>query len=114
MSNHNRGGRALLLCKRKELPRKHGGSVAVEGHKFWYEETIEDGVKKERVFDVLPQAFRLLDHQPGVVERRYSLGYGKSLAMIQSVRKSDLELDLLAAQRGRCRQRRNLVEAPRK
>ena len=60
-----------------------------------------------------PNAFRLLDHHPGLVERRYCLGCGNSLAMIKSVRKSDLKLDLLAAQRGCCRQRRNLVEAPR-
>ena len=62
---------------------------------------------------MLPQTFRLLDHHPGLVERRCSLGYGKSLAMIKSVCKSDLKLDLLAAQRGRWRQRRNLVKGPR-
>jgi hypothetical protein len=67
MSNHNRGGCVLLLCKRKELPRKRGCSIAVEVHKFRYEETVGDGVKKERVFDVLPQSFRLLDHQPGLL-----------------------------------------------
>ena len=33
--------------------------------------------------------------------------------MIKSVRKSDLKLDLLAAQRGRCSQRCNLVEGAR-
>ena len=57
-----------------------------------------------------PNAFRLLDHQPGLVESRFCLGCGNTLAMIKSVRKSDLKLDLLATQRGCCRQRRNLVE----
>src|SRR5690348_5433525 len=99
MPNHDWGGRFLLVRQRKELPRKQRCSIAVKVHEFWYEKTIEDGVKKERVFDVLPQAFRLLDHHPGLVERRSSLGYGKSLAMIKSVCKSDLKLDLLAAQR---------------
>src|SRR6516164_7087340 len=113
MSNHDWCWRLLLFRELKKLSRKHGCSITVEVHKFWYEETVEDGVKKQRVFDVLPQTFRLLDHDPGLVERRYSLGYAKSLAMIQSVRKSDLKLDLLPAQRGRCRQRRNLVKAAR-
>ena len=59
---------------------------------------------------MLAQCLRLLDHHAGLVERCYCLGCGNSLGMIQSVRKSDLKLDLLAAQRGRCRQRRDLVE----
>ena len=50
-----------------------------------------------------PNAFRLLDHDAGLVERRSCLGRGNPLRMIQSVSKSDLKPDLFAAQRGRCR-----------
>ena len=53
MPNHDRGRRLLLLCKRKELARKRTCSIAVEVDKLRYEETVEDGVQKERVFDVL-------------------------------------------------------------
>ena len=42
MSNHDRGCRLLLLCERKELPRKRACSIAVEVDKFRYEETVED------------------------------------------------------------------------
>ena len=53
---------------------------------------------------------RLLDHQTGLVERRLCLGRCETVRMIQSVRKPDLMLNLFAAQRRRCRQRRHLVE----
>src|SRR6516225_5184570 len=110
MSNHDRGGHLLRLCEHKELPCKRACGIAVEVDKLRYKETVEDGVQKERVLDVLPQSFRLLDHDAGLVKRRSCLGGGETLRMIQSVRKPNLKLDLFAAQRGRCRQRRNLVK----
>ena len=50
MPDHERNGRALLLGKRKELRREVATSVAIECHKICSKETVEDGVKKERVF----------------------------------------------------------------
>src|SRR6516165_5581323 len=113
MSNHDRGRHFLLLCERKELQCKRACGIAVEVDELRYEEAVEDGVKKERVLDVLPQSFRLLDHYAGSVKCRSCVGGGEALRMIQSVRKPNLKLDLFAAQRGRCSQGRNLVKGAR-
>jgi hypothetical protein len=74
MSNHYRGRRFLLLCEGKEVSRKRESRITVEVDELRYEETVEDGVQKKRVFDGLAQCLGLLDHHASLVERGPCLG----------------------------------------
>ena len=61
-----------------------------------------------------PNRFRLLDQQACLLERRLRLLRGIAFDVHQSIGERDLKLDLLAAQRRRGGQGRDLVEGPRK
>jgi hypothetical protein len=86
----------LLPGEFEELARKRACCLALEGDEFRDEEAVEDGVQQKRIFDVFAQCLCLLDHCAGFIECRFCYDRRKALHMIQSVRKSNLELDLLA------------------
>jgi hypothetical protein len=98
MPDHNKRCGLLLLGEFKESARQHARRLAIEGDELRDEESVEDGVEHQRVFEVLAQGLRALNHRAGMIERRFCFDRRKALRMIQSIRKSDLEFDLLAPQ----------------
>src|SRR5262245_24899275 len=113
MPDHNKRCCLLLPGEFEELARKRACCLALEVDELRDEEAVEDRVQQKWIFDMFAQCLRLLDHRAGLVERCFCFDRRKTLRVIHSVSKSDLKLDMFATPRGRCRQRRNLVEGAR-
>ena len=88
-------------------------SVAVERHKVRDPEAVEDREQQQRVFGRLSERFSLFDQQTCPLRSR--LGFRRSIPfdMHEWGYERDLKLDLLATQRGRGGQGRDLVERAR-
>ena len=110
VAEHERHRRSLGLRQCLELRRKLQRDRTVEGHAVGHPKSVEDRVGHKRVLRCLAQGFRLLDQGARPVECRLGLRRRMSPGMDQRIREIDLKLDLLAAQRWRARQRRDLAE----
>ena len=106
-------GRPLLLGERQELRRKLAHHVAIERHNVRDPEAVEDREQQQRVFGRLSERFSLFDQQTCPLHSR--LGFRRGIAFDVDERgyERDLKLDLLATQRGRAGQDRDLVERAR-
>ena len=113
MPDHERDGRSLLLGERQELRRKLAHHVAVERHGVRDPEAVEDREQQQRVFGRLSERFSLLDQQTCPLHSRLGFRRGISFDMDEWGYERDLKLDLLATQRGRGGQGRDLVEGAR-
>ena len=113
MPNHERDCRLLLLGERQELRRKLAHHVAVERHGVRDPKAVEDRKQQQRVFGRLAERFSLFDQQTCPLHSR--LGFRRRIAfdMDEWSYERDLKLDLLATQRGRGGQGRDLVEGAR-
>ena len=87
--------------------------VAVERHIVRDPEAVEDGEQQQRVFGRLSERFSLFDQQTCPLRSRLSFRRGIAFDMDERGYERDLKLDLLAAQRGRGGQGRDLVERAR-
>ena len=112
-ADHQRGRRSLLLGERQELRRKLAHHVAIECHKVRGPEAVEDREQQQRVFGRFPESFGLFDQQTCPLRSR--LGFRRSIPFDMDERgyERDLKLDLLATQRRRGGQGRDLVEGAR-
>ena len=113
MPDHERNGRPLLLGERQELRRKLAHHVAVERHKVRDPEAVEDREQQQRVFGRLSERFSLFDQQTCPLHGRFGFRRGIPFDMDEGVYERDLKLDLLATQRGRGGQGRDLVKGAR-
>ena len=88
-------------------------SVAVERHEVRDPEAVEDREQQQRVFGRLSERFSLFDQQTCPLRSR--LGFRRSIPfdMDEWGYERDLKLDLLATQRGRGGQGRDLVKGTR-
>ena len=110
MPDHQRGCRPLLFREHQELRREIATDIAVEGHKVRYPEGVEDREQQQRVFGRLSQRFSLLDQQTCLLRSRLGFDRGIAFDMDEWGDKRDLKLDLLATQRPRTGQDRDLLE----
>src|SRR5262249_39704162 len=110
MRNHERYCRSLLVGERQKLRREASQIVAVEAHKVPDPEPIEDREQQQRVFGRLSERFGLFDMRACPIKGSFSIGRRIAFGMHQTVRKRDLELDLLTAQVCRTGQARNLAK----
>ena len=113
MPDHERDLRLLVFRDRQDLRRQLAQSVAVERHKVRYPEPVEDRKQHKLVFDGLPQRLLAQYQSARLFKRRLSVAGRIAPGLHLSVRKSDLELDLLAAQGGGARQSVNLGQGAR-
>ena len=110
MPNHERDCRPLLLRERQELRREIAQSVAIECHLVRYPEGVEDREQQQGIFGRLAQRFSLLDQQTCLLRSRPGFGGGIAFDMHEWGDQRDLKLDLLATQRRRAGQGRDLIE----
>ena len=108
MPDHERASRPLLLGERQELCCKLERHVAIECDKVGDPEAIEDREQQQRVFGRLSERFSLFDQQTRPLLSRLGFRSGIPFDMDEWGYERNLKLDLLAAQRGRGGQRRNL------
>ena len=111
MPDHERDCRPLLLGERQELRRKLARRVAVERDNVRDPEAVEDREQQQRVFGRLSERFGLFDQQTCPFRSRLSFRRSIPFDMHEWGYERDLKLDLLATQRGRGGQGRDLVEA---
>ena len=111
--DHARDRGALVLGKDVKLLRKLARHVALERHAVADPEAVEDGEQQQRIVGGLPERLRLLDQETRLLERCFGLGRCMALGVDQRVREIDLQLDLLAAERGCAWQRRDLAKRSR-
>ena len=104
--------RPLLLGERQELRRKLAHHVAIERHIVRDPEAVEDRKQQQRIFGRLSERFSLFDQQMCPLRSRLGFRRRISFDMHEWGYQRDLKLDLLATQRGRGRQGRDLVEGP--
>ena len=109
MGDHDRDCRSLLLCKSQELRRKLAHSVAVERDVVRDPDGPEDRKQQQWVFGRLAQGFSLLDQQACLLGSRLGFGGGVAFDMDEWGDERDLKLDLLATQRRRAGQGRDLA-----
>ena len=102
--------RPLLLGERQELRRKLAHHVAVERHEVRDPEAVEDREQQQRVFGRLSERFSLFDQQTCPLRSRLGFRRRISFDMDEWGYQRDLKLDLLATQRGRGGQGRDLVK----
>src|ERR1700732_3587529 len=112
MPNHERDCRPLLLRQRQELRREIATDIAIECHKVRCPEGVEDRQQQQRIFGRLSERLRSLDQQTCLLRSRLGFGGGIALDMDEWGYEPDLKLDLLAKQRRRAGQSRDLLEGP--
>ena len=112
MSNHERDCRPLLLRERQELRREIATDIAIGCQIVRCPEGPEDREQQQRVFGRLSQRFGLLDQQTCPFDSRPGFGGGTPFDMHEWGYECDLNFDLLAAQRRRAWQGRDLIEGP--
>ena len=88
-------------------------SVAVERHVVRDPEAVEDREQQQRVFGRLSERFSLFDQQTCPLRSRLGFRRGIPFDMDERGYERDLKLDLLATQRGRGGQGRDLVKGAR-
>ena len=113
MPDHERDCCPLLLGERQELRRKLAHHVAVERHIVRDPEAVEDREQQQRVFGRLSERFSLFDQQTCLLRSRLGFRRGIAFDVHRAGYERDLKLDLLATQRGRGGQGRDLVERTR-
>ena len=84
--------------------------IAIECHIVRDPEAVEDREQQQRVFGRLSQRFSLLDQQTCLLRSRLGFGGGIAFDMDEWGYERDLKLDLLATQRRRAGQGRDLLE----
>ncbi len=110
MPNHERDCRPLLLRERQELRREIATDIAIECHMVRGPEGVEDREQQQRIFGRLSQRFGLLDQRACLLRSRLGFGGGIAFDMHEWGDERDLKLDLLATQRRRAGQGRDLIE----
>ena len=88
-------------------------SVAVERHIVRDPEAVEDREQQQRIFGRLSERFSLFDQQTCPLRSRLGFRRGISFDMHERGYERDLKLDLLATQRGRGGQGRDLGKRAR-
>ena len=113
MPDHERDRRSLLLGKRQELRCKIEHHITVERSAVCDPNAVEDREQQQRVFGRLTERFSLFDQQTCPLHSR--LGFRRRIAFDMHERgyERDLKLDLLATQRRRGGQGRDLVQGTR-
>ena len=111
MPDHERDGRPLLLSERQKLRGKLTHNVAIERHKVRDPKAVENREQQQRVFGRLAERFSLFDQQTRPLRSRLGFRRGVSFDMDERAYERDLQLDLLATQRGRGGQSRDLSSA---
>src|SRR5215469_14214046 len=108
MSQHERNPRSLLLGEGQELRREIAADITIKCRNIRDPEAVEDRKQQQRVFGRLSERLSSLDEQACLIERRFRVRGRMALGMHERIRKPDLKLNLLAAQRWRSGQGRNL------
>src|SRR6516225_2004968 len=111
MCYQERSRRPLLLGERQELRRKPEYHVAVERYIVCDPEAVENREQQQRVFGGLSERFGLFDQQMRLLHCGLGLRRGIPFDMDERGYERDLKLDLLATQRGRSGQGRDLIES---
>ena len=102
--------RLLLLGERQELRREITTDVAVERRGGRGPGAVEEVEREQRVFKRLSQRFSLFHQQTCLRRSGLRFRRSKPFDMDEWGYDRDLELDLLATQRGRAGQRCDLVQ----
>ena len=110
MPDHERDCSPLLLRHRQELRREIATGITIERHEVRAKESPEDREQQQRIFGRLSQRFGLLDQQTCLLGSRLGFGGGIAFDMHEWGDERDLKLDLLATQRRRAGQGRDLIE----
>jgi hypothetical protein len=111
MSNHERDCRPLLLRERQELHRVIAKDIAIERHIVHDPRTVADREQQQRIFGRLSQRFSLLDQQKRLLLSRLGFRRRGPFDVEEWGYEADLKPDLLATQRRRAGQGRDLLEA---
>ena len=110
MPKHSRKRGALLLGKRQEMGGEIATYIAIECHEVRDEDAVEDREQQQRVFGRFSERFSLFDQQTCPLYSRFGFRRSISFDMDERGDERDLKLDLLATQRGRAGQGRDLVK----
>ena len=89
--------------------RSHS-DIAIEGDKVRDPDAVEDREQQQRIFRRLSERFSLFDQQTCLLRSRLGFWGGIPFDMDEWGDECDLKLDLLATQRGRAGQGRDLVK----
>ena len=113
MPEHQRKRRFLFLSKRQELGGEIARDIAIECHEVCGEDTVENREQQQRVFGRLAERVSLFEQQTRLLHGRF--GFRRSISFDVDERGDEcyLKIDLLATQRGRGWQGRDLVEGAR-
>ena len=102
---------ACFSASARNCARKLAHHIAVECHKVRGPEAVEDREQQQRVFGRFSERFSLLDQQTCLLCSRLGFRRGIAFDMDEWGYERDLKLDLLATQRRRAGQRRDLRRA---
>jgi hypothetical protein len=112
MPNHQRNRRPLLLGQRQELRRELPRSVTVERNEVPDPAAIEDQEQQQWIFGRLAEVFRSFDQRTRLPHSGLGFRRGVPVDMDKWSYERDLKSDLLATQRRRVGQGRDLLEGP--
>jgi len=96
--NEERRRRCILLRQRQELCRKLAHRAAVERYIFPDPVAIEDGKEQQRIFQRLPECFRLANQQTRSLRSRSGFRGCESFDMEERRYERDLQPYLLSTQ----------------